>query len=113
MDKTGSIKDEADFSFEDTKGKYLRTNDMIKIYYSGWIYSYFVVIYKDGTFDYERYASYGVKEVKEGLKNTLINKYNYNSIKDFVEKGNHSGRKNLDYIYRLIMDLSSVVHNKD
>jgi len=112
MDKTGTIKKEADFSFEDTKGKYLRTNDIIKISYSGWMYSYSITIYKNGTFDYERYASYGVKEAKEGLKNTLVDKYNYKSIKDFVEKGNHSSRKILDYIYRVIMDLSSVVHNK-
>jgi len=112
MDKSGSIKNEADFSFGDTKAHYLRTNDTIKISYSGWMYRYSISIYKDGTFDYERYASYGVKEVKEGLKNILIDKYNYNSIKGFVEKGNNS-RKILDYIYRVIMELSSVVHNKD
>jgi hypothetical protein len=113
MDKTGSIKNEEEFSFEDTKAHYLRTDDMIKISYSGWVYSYSVSIYKDGTFDYERYASYGVKEVKEGLKNTLIGKYNYNSIKSFIENGNHSNRKILDYLYRVVMDLSKVVHAND
>ena len=113
MNKTGSIKNEAEFSFEGTKAHYLRTDEMIKISYSGWIYSYFAVIYKDGTFDYERYASYGVKEVKKELKNPLINKYNYKSIKDFVEKGNHSGRKILDYIYLLIADFSKIAYNND
>ena len=43
----------------------------------------------------------------------MIDKYNYNSIKSFIENGNHSNRKILDYIYRLIMDISSAVHNKD
>jgi len=86
---------------------------MIKISYSGWMYRYSITIYKNGTFDYERYASYGVKEGKKGLKNPLINKYNYNSIKDFVEKGKHSSRKVMDYLYRLIMDLSGVVHNNN
>jgi len=79
MDKTGSIKNEVEFSFEDTKAHYLRTDDMIKIYYSWWRYSYFVVIiYKNGNFDYEHYASYDVKELKKGLKNPLTDKYNYN-----------------------------------
>jgi len=113
MDKTERIKKEAEFSFEDTKANYLRTNEMIKISYSGWMYWYSITIYKNGTLDYERYASYGTKEVKEGLKNPLIDKYNYNSIKNFVEKGKHNSRKVMDYLYNLIMDLSSVVHNND
>jgi len=113
MNKTGIIKNEAEFSFEDTKAHYLRTDDMIKISYSGWMYRYSITIYKNGTFDYETYASYRVVEVKKDLKNPLIDKYNYKSIKDFVENGNHTNRKILDYIYRLIMDLSSAVHNND
>jgi len=113
MDKTGSIKNEAEFSFEDTKARYLRTDDMIKISYSGWMYRYSITIYKNGTFDYETSASYRVVEAKKDLKNPLINKYNYNSIKDFVEKEKHSSRKVMDYLYRLIMDLSGVVHNNN
>jgi len=115
MDKTGSVKKEAEFSFLDTTGHYARTNDKIEISYSGWINYYFLVIYKNGKFDYEEtlFNSYSDKEIKKGLKNTLIDKYNYNSIKDFVENGNHSSRKVLDYLYRVVIDFSKVAHNND
>jgi len=72
------------------------------------MYRYSITIYKNGTFDYKTSASYRVVEAKKDLKNPLINKYNYNSIKDFVENGNHSGRKILDYIYLLIADFSKI-----
>jgi len=108
MKKAGTIKNEAEFSFEDTKDHYLRTDDTIKISYSGWMYRYSITIHKNGTFNYERYSPYGVKEVKEGLKNTLIDKYNYNDIKSFIENENHSNRKISDYLYNVVHELSKV-----
>jgi len=59
-------------------------------------------IYKNGTFDLKIVKGPIDKEVKKGLKNTLIKRYNYDSIMDSFENKRKSDLQNFNYIYNLI-----------
>jgi len=93
----------------DISGYYVRDPDKIKISFSGEAVNYVVVIYKNGTFDY-RYSNIfsGDKIPKEGLNNTLSDKYNYDTIKNFVENKRNSKRKISDFLYHIVYELSKV-----
>jgi len=90
----------------DISGYYARDPDKIKISFSNEAVNYVAVIYKDGTFDckYSNVFS-GDKVAKEGLNNTLVDQYNYESIKRFVEDEKHSKEKISDYLYDVISEI--------
>jgi len=67
-----------------------------------------LMINKDGTFDFKIGRGPHNIELKKGLKNTLIEKYNYDSIMDAVENKNKSDLQNLKYIIRLISIYSKI-----
>jgi len=93
----------------DISGYYVRDSDKIKISFSGKAVNYVAIIYKNGTFDY-KYSNLfsGDKITKEGLNNTLSDKYNYDSIKNFVEKKRNSKSKVSEFLYNVVYDLSKV-----
>ena len=66
------------------------------------------MINKDGTFDFKIGRGPQNIELKKGLKNALIEKYNYDSIMDAVENKNKSDLQNLKYIIRLISIYSKI-----
>jgi len=59
-------------------------------------------IYKNGTFDLKIVRGPTDEKVKKGLKNTLIRRYNYDSIMDSFENKRKSDLQNFNYIYNLI-----------
>ena len=61
-----------------------------------------LMINKDGTFDFKIGRGPHNIELKKGLKNILIEKYNYDSIMNAIENKNKSDLQNLKYIIRLI-----------
>jgi len=67
-----------------------------------------VMINKDGSFDFKIRKGPQNIELKKGLKNTLIEKYNYDSIMDAIENKNKSDLQNLKYIIRLISIYSKI-----
>jgi len=95
--------------FGDVSGYYVRDTKKIKISFSGEAVNYVAVIYKNGTFDY-KYSNIfsGDKIAKEGLNNTLSDKYNYDTIKNFVEIKKKSKLKISDFLYRIVHELSKV-----
>jgi len=68
-----------------------------------------VMINKDGSFDFKIGRGTQNIELKKGLKNTLIEKYNYDSIMDALENKNKSDLQNFKYIIRLISIYSKIV----
>jgi len=68
-----------------------------------------VMINKDGSFDFKIRRGPQNIELKKGLKNTLIEKYNYESIMDAVENKNKSDLENFKYIILLISIYSKIV----
>jgi len=68
-------------------GFYRVDEDKIKISFNYGTANYSISVYKNGTFDYKymNYLSKYKTEEKE-LKNPLIKEYNYDTIKDYVEK---------------------------
>jgi len=93
----------------DISGYYVRDTDKIKISFSGEAVNYVAVIYKNGSFDY-RYSNVfsGDKVVKEGLNNTLSEKYNYDTIKKFVESKRNNKSKISEFLYNVVYELSNV-----
>jgi len=67
-----------------------------------------LMINKDGTFDFKIGRGPHNIELKKGLKSTLIEKYNYDSIMNAVENKNKSDLQNLKYIIRLISIYSKI-----
>ena len=93
----------------DISGYYVRDPDKIKISFSGEAVNYVATIYKNGTFDYKYSNLFSEDRVtKEGLNNTLADKYNYDSIKKFVETKKNSKRKISDFLYHVVYELSKV-----
>ena len=93
----------------DISGYYVRDPDKIKISFSGEAVNYVVVIYRNGTFDYKYINRFSEDNItKEGLNNTLSGKYNYDSIKNFVEKKRNSKSKVSEFLYNVVYDLSKV-----
>jgi len=78
---------EDDFSFLIPEGFYERTDDdKLQITFSTEKEKYSIAIYKNGTFDYEYQDFASLRTIAEkGLKNSLIEKYNFDNIKDFIE----------------------------
>jgi len=93
----------------DISGYYARDPDKIKISFIGDAVHYIATIYKNETFDY-KYTNLFDNDmiIKEGLKNTLSDKYNYDTIKKFVESKKNSKRKISDFLYRVVYELSKV-----
>jgi len=93
----------------DINGYYVRDNNKIKISFSGEAVNYVAVIYKNGNFDY-RYSNVfsGDKVAKEGLNNTLSEKYNYDTIKKFVESKRNNKSKISEFLYNVVYELSSI-----
>ena len=93
----------------DISGYYVRDSDKIKISFSGEAVNYVAVIYRNGTFDYKYINRFSEDNItKEGLNNTLSDKYNYETIKNFVEIKKNSKRKISDYLYNVVYELSKV-----
>jgi len=93
----------------DISGYYVRDSDKIKISFSGEAVNYVAVIYRNGTFDYKYINRFSEDNItKEGLNNTLSDKYNYDSIKNFVEKKRNSKSKISEFLYSVVYDLSKV-----
>ena len=93
----------------DISGYYVRDSDKIKISFSGEAVNYVAVIYRNGTFDYKYINRFSEDNItKEGLNNTLSDKYNYDSIKNFVEKKRNSKSKVSEFLYNVVYDLSKV-----
>jgi len=93
----------------DIGGYYVRDPDKIKISFSGEAVNYVAVIYKNGTFDY-KYSNLfsGDNIIKEGLNNKLSDKYNYDTIKNFVERKRNSKSKISEFLYNVVYELSKV-----
>jgi len=93
----------------DINGYYARDPEKIKISFYGEAVNYIATIYKNGTFDYKYSNIFSEDRVtKEGLNNTLADKYNYDSIKKIVESKKNSKRKISDFLYRVVYELSKV-----
>jgi len=93
----------------DISGYYVRDSDKVQISFTGEAVYYSAVIYKNGTFDY-KYSNIfsGDKVAKEGLNNKLVDKYNYENIKNFIEIKKNSKPKISDFLYRIVYELSKV-----
>jgi len=102
------------------KGRYYRYSNAILLegFINGW-YDYIVsVIYKNGNFDYDHRKLFPTSEphrLKEksfkklNLKNPLIEKYNYESVKDYFENGNKNDAELIDYIFKANEEYAKII----
>jgi len=70
--------------------------------------NYYVWIDKKGTFSSKYSPRSGDCIAKANLANTLIIKYDYNSIKKFVENDSKSKEKIFDYLYNMVFKFLKV-----
>ena len=102
------------------KGRYYRYVNAILLegFINGW-YDFIVsVIYKNGNLDYDHDKAFPTSEPntfkhkhikKLNLKNPLIEKYNYESVKDYFENGNKSDAELIDYIFKANEEYAKII----
>jgi len=71
-----------------------------------------VIIYKSGIFgskfDFKNETEEGYKDLNEGLKNTLVEFYNYESIMNSIENKRKTDLQNFIYLANIIYNFSKI-----
>ena len=94
---------------ERNKIEYERSENEISVSLeTGSFDNYYVWIGKKGTFSCKYVPRSGDGVAKSNLTNSLISKYNYDSIKKFVENDSKSKEKIFDYLYTIIFKFLKV-----
>jgi len=91
------------------KIEYERNENEISVFLkTGSFNNYYLWIEKKGNFDCKYLPRSGGGIAKANLTNTLISKYNYESIKKFVEDESKSKEKIFDYLYTMVFKFLKV-----
>jgi len=95
---------------ERNKIEYERSENEISVLLeTGSFNNYYVWIDKKGTFSCKYNPRSGDGLGKVNLTNSLISKYNYDSIRKFVENDSKSKEKIFDYLYNMVFKFLKVV----
>jgi len=94
---------------ERNKIEYERSENEISVLLeTGSFNNYYVWIDKKGNFSCKYLPRSGDGIAKANLTNSLISKYNYDSIKKFAENDSKSKEKIFDYLYNMVFKFLKV-----
>jgi len=83
-------------------------NEISVLLETGSFNNYYVWIDKKGTFSCKYATRSGDAIAKANLTNSLISKYNYDSIRKFVENDSKSKEKIFEYLYTMVFKFLKV-----